>query len=102
MESGTQPGQYESTSRIGRVGTKRLVGLRLRINENNEIKMTTTQPSNEASASTTAETFFPHIVDSEGWSTQFVLFSGTAGQTSSGALSFVGQDGQILDLDLQE
>ena len=75
-----------------------IVGLRTRINERGEVKITTIPPSNEASPATTADAYFPHIVDSGGWSTQFVLFSGTAGQASSGTLSFLRQDGRVLEL----
>ena len=75
-----------------------IVGLRLRVNERGELKVTTTAPSNETAASTTAETFFPHIADLGGWSTQFILFSGTAGQSSSGTLRFIDASGQPLDL----
>ena len=30
--------------------------------------------------------FFPQFVDSGGWTTQFILYSGTPGQTSAGSL----------------
>ena len=40
--------------------------------------MTTTPPSIETGASTMADRYFAHIVDSRGWSTQFILFSGTS------------------------
>ena len=92
------PGNFFGVLRVTATADIAIVGLRLRVNENNEIKMTTTPPSNEASASITADTFFPHIVDSDGWSTQFVVFSGTAGQSSSGTLSFIDASGQPLDL----
>ncbi len=60
--------------------------------------MTTTPPSIETGASTVADRFFAHIVDSAWWSTQFILFSGTAGQTSSGTLSFFDTAGEPWDL----
>ena len=74
-----------------------IVGLRGRTNERGDFLLTTTPPSNEADASTSADLFFPQIADSGGWTTQFVLFSGTAGQASSGTLSFLGPDGQVLE-----
>ena len=89
---------FSGVLRITSTADIAIVGLRLRINSVSDIKMTTTPPSNELSATTTADTYFPHIVDSGGWSTQFILFSGTAGQTSSGSLSFIDQSGQALDL----
>ena len=42
--------------------------------------------------------FFPHFVDSGGWTTQFILFSGAPAQTASGVIRFTGQDGQPLGL----
>ncbi len=75
-----------------------IVGLRLTTNERNDFLITTTPPSDESSATTSSDLFFPHFVDSGGWTTQFILFSGSSGQTSSGSLGFTGQDGQTLDL----
>ena len=75
-----------------------VVGLRLRYNRRGELKMTTTPPSIETGSPTMADRYFPHIVDSRGWSTQFILFSGTAGQTSSGTLSFIDTAGEPWDL----
>ena len=78
-----------------------MVGLRGRTNERGDFLLTTTPPSNEADASTSADLFFPQIADSGGWTTQFVLFSGSAGQASSGTLDFFNTDGNALDLALQ-
>ena len=92
------PVDFSGVLRVTSTSDVAIVGLRTRINSHGELKITTTPPSNEASPATSVATYFPHIVDSGGWSTQFILFSGTAGQTSSGTLSFVGQDGLALDL----
>ncbi len=73
------------------------MGLRLRYNDQGELKMTTTPPSDETGASTVADRFFPHIVDSAGWSTQFILYSGIAGQ-ASGTLSYFDTEGEPWDL----
>ena len=75
-----------------------VVGLRLTTNERSDFLITTTPPSDETSATTSADLFFPHFVDSGGWTTQFILFSGTAAQTTLGTLSFIDQTGQALDL----
>ena len=74
------------------------VGLRLAINERHDILVTTTPPVDENAAPTASGLFFPHFVDSGGWTTQFILYSGTPGGTSSGSLRFTGQDGQPLEL----
>ena len=75
-----------------------VVGLRQTTNERGEIVVTTIPPSREDSATTASGLFFPHLVDSRGWTTQFILYSGTPGGTSSGSLRFTGQDGQPLEL----
>ena len=74
------------------------VGLRLAINRRNEILVTTTPPVDENAAPITSDLFFPHFVDSGGWTTQFILFSGSTEQASSGLIRFTGQDGQPLEL----
>ena len=94
------PADFSGILRITSMSDIAIVGLRGRTNERSDFLITTTPPSNEVAAPASMATFFPHIVDSGGWSTQFVLFSGTAGQTFSGALSFVDQTGQLLDLSL--
>ncbi len=75
-----------------------VIGLRLTTNERGDIVVTTTPPSNEDAATTASDLFFPHFVDSSGWTTQFILYSGAPGGTSSGSLRFTGQDGQPLAL----
>ena len=74
------------------------VGLRLAINQRHDILVTTTPPADENATPSASGLFFPHFVDSGGWTTQFILFSATAGQTASGLIRFTGQDGQPLTL----
>ena len=74
------------------------VGLRLAINPRNDILVTTTPPVDESAAPIKSDLFFPHFVDSGGWTTQFILFSGSPSQTASGVIRFTGQDGQPLEL----
>ena len=78
-----------------------VVGIRMTINERNDVLVTTTPPSEEDSATTSSDLFFPHFADSGGWTTQFILFSGSTGQASSGTLSFIDASGQPLDLTSQ-
>ncbi len=92
------PNNFTGVLRVTSTADVAIVGLRLRYNEKNELKMTTTPPSDETDAPTMADRFFPHIVDSAGWSTQFILFSGVAGQTSSGTLSFIDTAGEPWNL----
>ena len=70
------------------------LGLRARYNERGEFLMTTTGPTIEGAAVPNADLFFPHVVDSGGFTTQFILFDGYANQSFSGSLEFFTQDGQ--------
>jgi hypothetical protein len=72
-------------------------GLRSRVNERDDFLIATTPPTSEADPPVNTDTFFPHIADSGGWTTQFVLFSGTPG-ASNGDLSFFDQSGGPLGL----
>ena len=92
------PPHFSGVLRVTSTAEVAIVGLRLRYNDRGELKMTTTPPSIETGPSTMADRYFPHIVDSAGWSTQFILFSGTAGQASSGTLSFIDTAGEPWDL----
>lgn len=85
----------------GGTGGLSAVGLRLRYNERGDVLTTTTPPTNENTAPTNTELFFPHLVDGDGWTTQFILFSGGAGQTSNGLLRFIKQDGSAFGLSLR-
>ncbi len=75
-----------------------IVGLRGRTNERADLLIATTPPAEEGGTTVSSDTYFPHIADSGGWATQVILFSGTAGQTSTGTLQFINQNGQALDL----
>ena len=92
------PPDFSGVLRVTSTADVAIVGLRLRINDRGELKMTTTPPSIETGPPVMGDKFFPHIVDSAGWSTQFILFSGTAGQASSGTLSFFDTAGKPWDL----
>jgi hypothetical protein len=78
-----------------------VVGLRSRVNERGDFLITTTPSVNEDSAATTAESGFPHLADSGGYTTQFILISGLKSQVSSGVLRFLLQSGQPLYLPFQ-
>ena len=75
-----------------------VVGLRTRTNERGDFLITTIPPANENNSASPMELFFPHLVNGGGYTTQFILFSGTAGQSSSGNLRFLEQDGAPFDL----
>ncbi len=94
----TLPDNFSGVLRVTSTTEVAMVALRLRVNERGELKMTTTPPSNEMDSSTSQERFFAHLADSGGWSTQFILFSGTAGQASSGRLSYFDTAGEPFEL----
>jgi hypothetical protein len=78
-----------------------IVGLRARYNERNDFLITTTPPSLETTAATSTSMLFPHLADGGGYTTQFILFSGSSGQTSAGTLSVYDPNGQSLNLGLR-
>ena len=92
------PDNFSGVLRVTSTADIAIVALRLRVNEKGEIKVTTLAPSNETDPPTSENRFFAHLADSEGWSTQFILFSGTAGQAASGTLSFIDTEGEPWDL----
>jgi hypothetical protein len=78
-----------------------VAGLRTRINERGDFLITTTPPSVETAPATTLPLFFPQIADGSGYTTQFILFSGTAGSSANGTVTFTNQDGTPFVLTLQ-
>lgn len=78
------------------VPTASVIALRLRTNERDESLMTTTPPTIESDPPGFAVRVFPHAINGDGFTTQFILISGTAGQTPAGTLSFTKQSGEPL------
>ncbi len=99
---GTLPQPFSGVLRISAPSSISVVGLRGRYNERSEFLITTTPPALESAAASGAELLFPHLVNGGGYTTQFILFSGTAGQTSAGTLRFFNQNGAALSLILNQ
>ena len=78
-----------------------VAALRGRYNERGDFLITTIPLTTELSSGSSSEIVFPHIVDSGGYTTQFVLFNTVTDQTSAGTLLFRTVGGQRLDLTLQ-
>jgi hypothetical protein len=78
-----------------------VVALRQRYNERGDYLITTTPPTLETRTPTTAARSFPHFVNGDGYTTQFILFSGTAGQTAAGSMRFYRQNGNALPVSLR-
>jgi hypothetical protein len=77
-----------------------VVGIRSRYNELNRYLFTTTPASDENAAPVLSELYFPRLVNGGDWSTQFVLFSGTAGQSTTGQVLFLDNNGGAINLNL--
>ena len=95
------PQNVQGVLRISAPSNVAVVGLRGRYNERGEFLITTTPPVGEDETASTTELVFPHILEGGGYTTQFTLFSGTAGQASAGSLRFYNQAGQPMRLSLQ-
>jgi hypothetical protein len=80
-----------------------VVGIRFRNNELNQLLFTTTPATSETAATLPpgAESFFPRLVNGLGWTSQYVLFSGAAGQASTGQVEFIDYSGNAINLILQ-
>lgn len=86
---------FQGILRISSSSTIATVGLRSRYNERTDFLLATTPPSNESTPGTSQEISFPHLVFDGGYTTQFILFSGTP-NVAEGSLSFFSQAGQPL------
>jgi len=94
------PNPFQGVLRISTSSAEGMtvVGLRGRYNERQDFLITTTQPTNETAVVNLPEQFFAHFADGGGYTTQFILYNGSANQPSSGVIRFVGQNGQSLSL----
>jgi sugar lactone lactonase YvrE len=78
-----------------------VIGLRTRSNERGDFLITTTPPASETAPSSSAELVLPHLPDGGGYTTQVILFSGSAGQSLSGSILLVQQSGQPFAVTLR-
>ena len=78
-----------------------VVALRQRYNQRGDYLVTTTPPMLENAPPGAGMRSFPHFVNGDGYSTQFILYSGTAGQSSSGNVRFRRQNGNALGVRLR-
>jgi hypothetical protein len=94
-------GPFQGVLRISSASPISVLGLRARYNERNDLLITTMPPAIEAPGATNTDLFFPHFTEAGGFTTQFILFSGSAEQQSSGALRLFSQSGEPLNLTLR-
>jgi hypothetical protein len=97
----TLPFPFHGVARISSSSAIAVTALRGDYNGRNDFLITTALPTNENASASTAEVIFPHLVNLGGYTTEFVLYSGVSGQTSSGVMSFYTQNGTPLSLELQ-
>src|SRR5207249_3484254 len=92
---------FQGVVRVSSSSLLSVIGLRGRYNEHGDFLITTTPPVDESATATDAELVFPHFVQGGGYTTQFILFSGSAGQQSSGTLRFFSQSGEVINVRLR-
>jgi hypothetical protein len=96
------PNPFQGVLRIKTSSTAiAIVGLRSRVNERGDFLVTTTPPSVETAPAAAGPLFFPEIADGGGYTTQFILFSGTTGSSANGTVTFTKQDGTPFILTLR-
>src|SRR5207249_9303583 len=96
------PRQFQGVLRVSTTaGPISVLGLRGRYNERGNFLITTTSPVAETGTPPAGESLFPHLVDSGGYTTQFILYSAYPGQRVSGTIKYAGQTGDPLNLSLQ-
>jgi hypothetical protein len=92
---------FQGILRVTTTGTISLVGLRGRYNTNRDFLLTSTPPLDEAAAISSRTLFFPHIVDSGNYSTQFVILNRRSSGTVLSLLQFTTSGGRPLGLELR-
>jgi hypothetical protein len=96
------PTTFQGVVRVSSTAPVSVTGLRERYNERGDLLIAATPPVDEAQTPPDTEQYFPHFVEAGGFTTQFILFSGYAGQQSAGAIRFYSQAGDVLSLSLQQ
>jgi len=94
------PLPFRGVIRVSSTTAISVAGLRGRYNERNDFLITAITPVDESIPATDDDLIFPHFVQAGGYTTQFILFAGAAGQQSSGVLRFASQAGEPLNVTL--
>ena len=74
-----------------------MIGLRGQYNTRGDFLISTAQSIDDAASASVSEKYFPHFVQSGGYTTEFVLFP-TNGRPASVTVRFYSQSGQFFDL----
>jgi hypothetical protein len=88
------PGSFKGILRVSTDSAEvSAIGLRTVSNERGEFLITTTQPTSET-APASGLLLIPHLPDGGGFTSQIILYSGSAGQSPSGSVILVDHSGQ--------
>jgi hypothetical protein len=90
------PAEFQGILRVSSAASFSVIGVRGRYNERKELLFTVMPPADEGTVPSPAPLYFPHIVDSGGYTTQFILFAGQPGPASSGTIQVFSQGGVPL------
>lgn len=96
---GTVRPAFQGVLRLTSTSPVSLTGIRGQPNERGDFLIAALPPVNE-DAVPSAGLYFPHIVDSGGYSMQFILLGG-AGSAGSGSIGFFSQSGEVWNLGLR-
>src|SRR5205823_6235303 len=88
------PSPFQGTLLLHGPSAISVTGLRGRYNERGEFLITTTPATDENAPVSSGPVFFPHIVDSGGYTTQFILFSNEPSKSTEGVIEFFSSSGK--------
>jgi hypothetical protein len=92
---------FRGVLRLSSTASISVLALRGRFNERGDFLIATTPAIAENTPESAATLYFPHIVNSGGFTTQFILFGTQTGQASAGRLAFLTQTGSNWELSIR-
>ena len=93
------PSSLQGVMRISTSGSGLAVDAwRGRYNERGDLLVTATPPTDEFATPVSAPRFFPYVAYGGGYTTQFILYSGSTEQAAAGSLRFMDPSGKPLSL----
>jgi sugar lactone lactonase YvrE len=87
---------FQGIVRLSSPSVIAVIGLRGRYNERGDFLMSITPAVDETALPSSLPLFFPLVVDSGGYTTQFILFTAQPGTSSSGTMQLFNQAGGAL------
>jgi len=92
---------FRGILRFSSGGQVSIVSERTRYNERLDLLITTMPVTSETSPVTSADLLFPVFADGGGYSTQFILYSGSTSQSTTGNLNFFSSSGQPINVNIR-